>query len=163
MDQNLVVEDVISAASAVYQDLQYCFPADVREIARYMGVEYFEKRLPFRVNGLYHRDKAGSLLCVNNYPQKDDSIRRQAAGHELGHHVIIGELGVRQAFLLASASSEYMQPAEEMCNLFMRCLLMPETPFRSAWEEWGSVRKVSDYFGVKPAQIRKRLEELGLS
>ncbi|MHB1191180.1 MAG: ImmA/IrrE family metallo-endopeptidase [Armatimonadota bacterium] len=158
-----LMEDVMNAANRIYLDAGYGIPADIQEIASYMNVEYYERLLPYRVNALYHRDEDGSgIVCVNNHHLKTETVRRQAGAHELGHHVIIDELGVRAVYLLTTSGCMHRRPAEEACDLFARCLLMPEPLFLAARQELGRPSKLAAHFGVKLADVRKRLEDLRL-
>lgn len=156
-----MVDMIKHAANRIYLDAQYDLPVSIPALTEYLGVEYHEESLPIRVNGIYHAiSSTEALICVTNHPLKTCEEKREAGGHEIGHHIAIQELGICDAHYLSISEGIDKTPLEHLCDLFSRCLLMPESAVLELQDR--GVGEMAHFFGVREYTARQRLKELGL-
>jgi hypothetical protein len=86
-----------------------------------------------------------------------------AIAHGLGH-ALLGHVGEEGLLVDFSWRSPADSPEEREANAFALALLMPETPFRRAWEALAGrgVHHVGALFGVSANAAVARAWELGL-
>jgi Zn-dependent peptidase ImmA (M78 family) len=148
------------------------YPIDVLGIASALGVRVYEaefgdpnvfllvvadrKRVPDWVTP----GERATLLVSKKKPPLQKAF---AIAHGLGH-VVLGHVG-EGGFRVDTVGEGSENPkAEREANRFAAALLMPEGPFRRAWEALAGrgVHYVGALFGVSANVAVVRAEELGL-
>jgi Zn-dependent peptidase ImmA (M78 family) len=149
------------------------YPVDILAIASALGVKVYDtefddpsiallvvtdqKRVP---NWVTPGERATLFVSKEKGPLQ----RTFALAHGLGH-VVLGHVG-EEGFRIDSAREKpsHDPEAERKANRFATALLMPEGPFRRAWEALAGrgVHYVGALFGVSANAALTRAEELGL-
>jgi Zn-dependent peptidase ImmA (M78 family) len=148
------------------------YPVDALDFASALGVMVYEvefttpdialltitdrRRVP---EGAVPGERATLLLARGKTPLQ----KTFAVAHGLGHALLghVGEEGLLTDF---SGGDFASRPEEREANAFALALLMPETPFRRAWEALAGrgVHHVGALFGVSANAAVARAWELGL-
>ena len=136
-------------------------PVDVSVIAKLPRVEVAVRstRELAGLSGLSEWSKGRWLIAVN----RDDSPtrRRFTLSHELKHIIDHPFMRVLYADRLGRIDQ---RRAEEMCDYFAACLLMPRPWVKYAWTTLTQDQtQLAAYFRVSPAAMARRLSDLGLS
>ena len=148
------------------------YPVDVLAIASALGVKVYDtefddpsiallvvtdqKRVPSWVT-------PGKRATLFVSKEKDTLQRTFAVAHGLGH-VVLGHVGEEGFRMDATGGPPHDPKAEWEANRFATALLMPEGPFRRAWEALAGrgPHYVGALFGVSANAALARAEELGL-
>ncbi len=96
--------------------------------------------------------------------EKDPLQKAFAIAHGLGH-VVLGHVGEEGFRIDATGEKPPHDPeAERKANRFASALLVPESPFRRAWEALAErgIHYVAAVFGVSVNVAAVRAQELGL-
>jgi Zn-dependent peptidase ImmA (M78 family) len=139
-------------------------PIDIARIAELQGIAVTVKPNLTVMNtlssGASWYDKTGWHIAVN----ADDSRtrRRFTVGHEIKH--IIDDPYIDMLYRGPGDSDKVADGrAEEICDYFAGCLLMPRVTVKRLWAGGMQDQRVlAAQFGVSPAAMAKRLTVLGI-
>jgi Zn-dependent peptidase ImmA (M78 family) len=148
-------------------------PVDVLAIASGLGVKVYDTEFATpevsalvvtnqeRVPGWVVPGERATLFVAKNKPPFQKVL---VVAHGLGHVILghVGEEGLRTELLGGGIPCD--PQAEREANSFATALLMPEIPFRRAWEALAErgVHYVAAVFGVSVNAVAIRAQELGL-
>ncbi|SRR6266498_401521 len=136
-------------------------PVDVSLIAELPRMEVIVRanRDMGGLSGLSEWHKGRWLIAVN----RDDSPtrRRFTLAHEFKHVLDNPFIRVLYADRYGRADE---QRAEDICDYFAACLLMPRPWVKYAWTQLTQDQiRLAAYFRISPAAMARRLADLGLS
>ncbi len=148
-------------------------PVDVLAIASSLGVRVYDTEFANpevsilvvtnreRVPRWVTPGERATLFVVKN---KTPFQKALAIAHGLGH-VVLGHVGEEGLWTdLLRGGVPYDPQLEREADLFAAALLMPEDPFRRAWEAFAkrSISYVAAVFGVPVNAVAVRAQGLGL-
>ncbi|MHB0998169.1 MAG: ImmA/IrrE family metallo-endopeptidase [Armatimonadota bacterium] len=152
----------------LHADMDCVLPIDVKAIAKYLNIQYTERLLKQDLDGIYLLSKNGSAhIYINNHPSKSAGRKRFSACHEIMHHLIASEMGLKDA-LCTDTPQNQDDAIERLCNKGAGMLLMPEDQVRTSVKELriyaraNVLQSMSHIYGVTPSAAKVRLEELGM-
>jgi Zn-dependent peptidase ImmA (M78 family) len=136
-------------------------PVDVSLVAELPRIEVTVRanRGMGGLSGLSEWNKGRWLIAVN---QNDSHTRRRfTLAHEFKH--ILDNPFIRVLYTDKYGRTDE-QSAEEICDYFAACLLMPRPWVKYAWTNVSQeTDELAGYFRVSPAAMARRLSDLGLS
>ncbi|MBL0943934.1 MAG: ImmA/IrrE family metallo-endopeptidase [Hydrogenophaga sp.] len=150
MDKQSIEKAARSIQFEIYSNRDLLFPMGVppvlsmfepRFVAEYYGLSFeLRSRLPaentedFEAAGLLDR-RRNTIVISTAFSQ---AHQRFTAGHELGHYVLHGQLGLATAHRdrpLNGSPQRYRSPLEAEADHFAACLLMPRRAVEKAFVE----------------------------
>lgn len=118
------------------------FPVDPVRIARDMGIEVLDSKMPENVSGAIHK-KEGEARVVIYLSEKDHANRKRfTCAHELGHYVDNADKGVIEYVDYRGLAPQ--NQAEQYANEFAAYLLMPEREIQALKAKLGNNPKGID-------------------
>lgn len=140
-------------------------PVDPVLVARSLGIDVVETRLPENVSGAIIKDKDKDpviLLCKTD----SNSRKRSTCAHEIGHYAYCSIYDVdhyEYVDLRGNSSGAGFGPEEIYANQFASELLMPSQEVYRFAQYGLPTFLIAQNFGVPDDAIKSRLRGLGLS
>lgn len=137
--------------------------ADVKALARSLGVEVEERVLADTTDGYLERDAflsaSGWKIVIN---RKRSVVRKRfTIAHELAHFLLHAR---DDPFYEPQRDTFSVGPEENEANLFAARILMPGRILGGFFQEGvRSPEKLGEIFGVSSEAMHRRLNELGLN
>lgn len=155
-----------SSALMVLNDIWQCrgFPVDPVWIAKQLGIDVIETKLPDNVSGALIKEiDQDPVIILSQIDSKNR--KRFSCAHELGHYAHRISNGADQyeyVDLRGQSARNGTDPDEIFANRFAAELLMPSDEVSILHKKGNPAFLIASHFGVSDDAIRYRLKNLRL-